>query len=132
MSVRHSNLLEKGDKFVESHLVIDCGGGTVDMAYHESTLKGWFTTWYSVRDINLPSGGPWGGTYDDDRFKELLEEVFGKECIKQLSPDTMIKALDAFESAKTINVKDKKIIVQLPFELRPMLKICLTSQSTKL
>ena len=118
MSVRHSTLLGKGGKSVESYLVIDCGGGTIDMAYHESTLKGWFTTSYNISDVSRPSGGPWGGAYIDDHFKELLGEVFGKECIKHLSPATMAKVMEAFEAAKTLNKDNKKIIVQLPYEFK--------------
>ena len=45
------------------------------MAYHESTLKGWFTTSYNIREVSRPSGGPWGGAYIDDHYKELLGKV---------------------------------------------------------
>ena len=57
--------------------VVDCGGGTVDIAYHGiGNLKdGRFV----VNELAPPSGGPYGGMSVDEGFEKLLEPVFGNQ-----------------------------------------------------
>ena len=57
--------------------VVDCGGGTIDIAYHgvESHDAGTLV----VNELAPPSGGPYGGTCVDEAFEKLLEPVFGKQ-----------------------------------------------------
>lgn len=57
--------------------VVDCGGGTIDIAYHgvENREGGEFL----VNELAPPSGGPYGGTLVDEAFEELLEPIFGKQ-----------------------------------------------------
>ncbi|KAI8510870.1 hypothetical protein Bbelb_117860 [Branchiostoma belcheri] len=40
----------------ERYMVVDCGGGTVDVTVHEIRHDG------SMRELHRPTGGPWGGT----------------------------------------------------------------------
>ena len=57
--------------------VVDCGGGTVDIAYHgiEHREEGHFV----VNELALPSGGPYGGMCVDEGFEALLEKVLGNK-----------------------------------------------------
>ena len=57
--------------------VVDCGGGTVDIAYHgiENCADGKFF----VKELAPPSGGPYGGMRVDEGFEKLLDPVFGEQ-----------------------------------------------------
>ena len=59
------------------YAVVDCGGGTVDIAYHgiENCADGTFL----VKELAPPSGGPYGGMLVDEGFQKLLEPVFGEQ-----------------------------------------------------
>ncbi|KAK3108409.1 hypothetical protein FSP39_007406 [Pinctada imbricata] len=50
------------------YMVIDAGGGTIDIAVHE--MKG-----DRIREIYMASGGNWGGTDVDEAFREFLVEL---------------------------------------------------------
>ena len=74
----HSNL-KKGDKF----MVLDCGGGTVDITMHqveekEPTLK--------LKEIAPPSGGPFGSTYVDLEFEKFLKDLVGDNAFGRFKP----------------------------------------------
>ena len=59
-----------------TYAVVDCGGGTVDIAYHSLDEREDHT--YLLRELAPPSGGPYGGTLVDRAFEELLEKIFGR------------------------------------------------------
>eukprot|EP01084_Bolivina_argentea_P021873 40658_1 len=61
--------LETGDKYI----LIDAGGGTVDIACHEIIGE------FGVNEIYHPSGGKWGSIYIDDEFAKLLNTIFSTE-----------------------------------------------------
>ena len=69
--------------------VVDCGGGTVDIAYHsvQNREEGRFV----VNELAPPSGGPYGGTCVDDAFEKLLEPVFGKQLHQPFFEQLKIK-----------------------------------------
>ncbi|XP_033725297.1 heat shock 70 kDa protein 12A-like [Pecten maximus] len=60
-----------------SYMIIDLGGGTVDMAVHEVSKDG------RLIEIWKASGGPWGGTSVDKTFYDFVVKMFGKEFIEQ-------------------------------------------------
>eukprot|EP01083_Nonionella_stella_P289248 984362_1 len=69
--VESSDGFQVGDKYV----LIDAGGGTVDIACHQILDNG------SVEEIVYPTGDKWGSCYIDDLYIKLLEEIFSKEWI---------------------------------------------------
>ncbi|XP_070579297.1 heat shock 70 kDa protein 12A-like [Ptychodera flava] len=59
-----------------SYLVLDCGGGTIDMTVHR------ITSINTIEELYKASGGPWGGTKVDEKFEDLMKEIFGKDAIR--------------------------------------------------
>ncbi|XP_052241808.1 heat shock 70 kDa protein 12A-like isoform X4 [Dreissena polymorpha] len=58
------------------YLVLDAGGGTIDITVHETLPDG------TVKEVYKANGGPWGGTTVDKAFVSFLEEVTGPEVMK--------------------------------------------------
>lgn len=68
-------LLGPGSRF----MVLDCGGGTVDITVHEVlTVQP-----LALKAIAVPSGGNWGGDYVNIEFKKFLKELLGPELFKE-------------------------------------------------
>ena len=63
---------QSGDRYI----LIDAGGGTVDVACHQVKRE------FEMEEIYYPTGGPWGGDFIDNYFDELLDEIFGKGAIE--------------------------------------------------
>lgn len=70
------------------YLVLDAGGGTVDITIHEIQKDG------RIRELELASGGPWGGTYVDKAFYKVLSEILGS---KEFETYKREHALDVME-----------------------------------
>ncbi|WAR26707.1 HS12A-like protein [Mya arenaria] len=58
-------------------LVVDAGGGTVDIAVQELAENG------SLKNIFKASGGDWGGTKVDEAYLRFLEDIIGKDSIDE-------------------------------------------------
>eukprot|EP01083_Nonionella_stella_P078673 215404_1 len=88
-----TTLLCKGEKYI----LIDAGGGTVDIACHEVVGA------FGVREILPPSGGPWGSCKIDDQYKQALNQIFGKELMSEFKtkyPNIYMRAIHNFQGAK--------------------------------
>ena len=68
----------KGRKYI----LIDAGGGTVDIACHE------FMDNFGVKELYYPTGGPWGDMYVDESFENILRHLIGQIYIIQNDIDT--------------------------------------------
>jgi len=66
---------EKSFQPGERYILIDAGGGTVDIACHQVKAP------FEMEEIYHPTGGPWGSDYIDDEFDKLLDEVFGQGAV---------------------------------------------------
>jgi len=91
----------KGEKYI----LIDAGGGTCDVACHE--ILGDF----AVQEIVHPTGGPWGSTYIDDYFIQLLHLIFNKQWVdefKKEDPAAYTELIDNFRVAKQEFWKEEK------------------------
>ncbi|XP_033750962.1 heat shock 70 kDa protein 12B-like [Pecten maximus] len=60
------------------YMILDMGGGTVDIAVHEVSDDGTLT------EIIPSSGGDWGGTNVDGAFYDFIDAKIGKEDAKKL------------------------------------------------
>ena len=56
-------------------MILDCGGGTVDIVIHRMLADG------EQQSIMAPRGGPWGSTFIDKAFVAELASVFGADLI---------------------------------------------------
>eukprot|EP01083_Nonionella_stella_P278113 945653_1 len=75
-SYHNHTTFKKGKKYV----LVDAGGGTVDIACHEILGQ---DGEYGVKEVLAPSGGPWGSMFIDDQFEALLKEIFDIKWIRE-------------------------------------------------
>ena len=92
--------------------VVDCGGGTVDIAYHGLDKREDGSS--VVKELAPPSGGAYGGMHVDEEFEKLLEPVFGErleqpffEQLKLKYPATWLNLQKQLDERKTA-VDNKK------------------------
>ncbi|XP_056006367.1 heat shock 70 kDa protein 12A-like [Ostrea edulis] len=86
-------MFDTGSKF----MVVDCGGGTVDVTAYEVKDSN------SLREIHCASGNDVGGTNVDRLFFDLIQDIFGKKavkCFKDKSPSDYLELLRSFETKK--------------------------------
>ncbi|XP_052761126.1 heat shock 70 kDa protein 12A-like [Mya arenaria] len=83
------------------YLVLDAGGGTVDITVHEITQEG------KLKELLQASGGAWGGTKVDDAFLELFNKIAGVNIIERLKSENME---DYLELIRNFEVKKRDII----------------------
>ncbi|XP_061192455.1 heat shock 70 kDa protein 12B-like isoform X2 [Saccostrea echinata] len=100
---------ERGKKF----MVIDLGGGTVDIALQETTEDGKMKTIYKV------CGGKWGGTNVDECFLHFINNLLGPEVIKSLKHECRSEYLEflrTFEFKKrTMDVDSSvRVVLKVP------------------
>lgn len=93
--VEGGGLMEPGCRFV----VVDCGGGTVDLTAYENDVDG------RMVEISLPNGGPYGSEEINRAFRdEFLLDRFGKmEILQELAdqhPEALLDLTEAWERAK--------------------------------
>ena len=83
------------------YIIIDCGGGTIDICIHE-VVEG-INDQYTIREKSIPSGGDWGGINVDKNFITFLEKLFSTQCINKIKAEEMFgwhRLMDAFQDIK--------------------------------
>ncbi|XP_053373617.1 heat shock 70 kDa protein 12A-like [Mercenaria mercenaria] len=83
-------------------MVIDLGGGTVDITVHKVQNDG------KLHEVYPPSGGPWGGTLVDDHIYEFLENLFGRKVLEKLKTESTTETLDMH---RTLELKKRQFRV---------------------
>ena len=58
-----------------SYLVVDCGGGTVDIAAHKMKIDG--KGEITIEELAPPNGGNCGGFAVNEEFELMLQDIFG-------------------------------------------------------
>ncbi|XP_061173409.1 heat shock 70 kDa protein 12A-like [Saccostrea echinata] len=102
--------LNPGQKF----MVLDLGGGTVDVTLQEVLSDG------SLKQLHAPSGGDWGGVGIDDAFYSLVEKLVGKDIFEEFKHQHMfewMKFQQDFEQEKRTMTPDTSLMIQLPSHL---------------
>ncbi|XP_060600608.1 uncharacterized protein LOC132754036 [Ruditapes philippinarum] len=84
---RHQNISagnkETGDKDISCfkegtrYMVIDAGGGTVDITIHEVCENG------KIKEVHAACGGDWGGTSVDKEFEAVILELVGTQLFQR-------------------------------------------------
>jgi molecular chaperone DnaK (HSP70) len=82
------------------YVVVDCGGGTIDVTIHEINESD--STGY-LKELYKASGGPFGSMIVDLEFEKLLKNIFSKEFIEEFIetfPASYNSLMSTFESKK--------------------------------
>ncbi|XP_060600928.1 heat shock 70 kDa protein 12A-like [Ruditapes philippinarum] len=90
-------IFDPGSQFI----VLDLGGGTVDITVHEVQSDG------TLKELHPPSGGPWGGTVVDKGIHKFLDELFGKDVMAEFKEESEYK-VDDLDLQRTIELKKRK------------------------
>ncbi|XP_040034404.1 heat shock 70 kDa protein 12A isoform X3 [Gasterosteus aculeatus] len=103
--------MTQGDRYV----VVDCGGGTVDLTVHQIRLPEGH-----LKELYKASGGPYGSLGIDYAFEKLLCKIFGQDFIDQFKikrPAAWVDLMIAFESRKRAAAPDRTnpLNINLPF-----------------
>lgn len=111
------------------YMVLDLGGGTVDVVVHDVLEDG------GLAEVYKASGGDWGGTMVDREFERYIQNIFNSEtCLKELwslSPRDAYDLEREFEMQKRqISNKAADIRLKLPARLKQVGNIPLTSSIT--
>ncbi|XP_062620792.1 heat shock 70 kDa protein 12A-like isoform X1 [Saccostrea cucullata] len=97
-----------------TYLVVDMGGGTVDITLHQVLEGG------GLRELHKASGGDYGGNQVNKRFIKFIEELFGQsviELIKQQHPSDWVEILTNFEHKKRTTMKSndqERVVIRFP------------------
>lgn len=101
-------------KIGTKYMIVDLGGGTVDITVHEKLAGG------GLKEISRATGGDCGGTSIDADFIQLLAKIFGAPLIhtmKQEEPEAYLDLLREFETVKRTITPSKvgKINMTIPY-----------------
>lgn len=105
----------KGSKY----LVLDCGGGTVDITVHEVQVD------LTLKELYKASGGAWGGTQVDEAYKQMLIKIVGAPIINKFAEEHTADHVDMyreFETKKRAITGDTKgkVTIKIPISLVEM------------
>eukprot|EP00903_Cladosiphon_okamuranus_P013449 g12525.t2 len=98
------HLAREGNKI----MILDCGGGTVDITTHEVLSLNPMR----LKELLPPTGGAWGSTCIDDAFIEWCEGFLGEKLFAQARRTTTFsKLLMQWEEGKTMfgGGKDERV-----------------------
>ncbi|XP_052793952.1 heat shock 70 kDa protein 12A-like [Mya arenaria] len=103
-------------KAKQKYLVLDAGGGTIDITVHEVLQS------MEVKELYKASGGAWGGTKVDEAFKGFINDIAGFDAMADLKRkhlDDYIELFRRFENKKrSISPDiDSKTVIPLPQSL---------------
>ena len=123
------DFLHSEECFIEfCYLVVDCGGGTVDIAAHKITKQHGNIV---INDIAPPHGGKCGGFAVNDQFEKLLFDILkiSPEKFKQLKINCAVQwstlMNENFEKSKiTLDPKDElsAITLEVPSKIYKEIK----------
>ena len=100
---------------ITQYVVVDCGGGTVDLTVHELDV-----TQGTLKELHKGTGGPCGATGVDTEFEKLLKRIFDADFIEKFKikrPAAWIDLMISFEAKKRTARPDNKspLNISLPF-----------------
>uniref|UniRef100_A0A3B5QKC4 Heat shock 70 kDa protein 12A-like n=1 Tax=Xiphophorus maculatus TaxID=8083 RepID=A0A3B5QKC4_XIPMA len=98
------------------YIVVDCGGGTIDITVHEVLDGG------ALKERHKVSGNDLGGQTVDRKFKQFLREIFPEgvwDQFEQNSPSAAQKIMYEFTYLKQV---DKDVQISCPFTLGSLIK----------
>ncbi|KAI2654284.1 Heat shock 70 kDa protein 12A [Labeo rohita] len=109
--------LAEGDRYV----VVDCGGGTVDLTVHQIRMPEGH-----LKELYKASGGPYGSIGIDYEFEKLLCKIFGQDFIDQFKikrPAAWVDLMIAFESRFDFLLYSRKLVTVVSPADSPPLRV---------
>nr|XP_022295601.1 heat shock 70 kDa protein 12A-like isoform X2 [Crassostrea virginica] len=100
------------------YMVVDLGGGTVDITVHKSTED------QNLEEVMSATGGPFGGTTVDTAFEKLLEIIGSKDILstfKKLYMEDYLLMSNEFE-AKKRDDGDHTVRITIPLVFETLIK----------
>ncbi|KAL3878917.1 hypothetical protein ACJMK2_031243 [Sinanodonta woodiana] len=82
------------------YIVVDAGGGTVDITIHEILEDG------NVKELYKATGGAWGGQEVDEAFNQFLIKIFGAPVLRKFKVEAMEDYLGLF---REFELKKRKV-----------------------
>ncbi|WAQ99491.1 HS12A-like protein [Mya arenaria] len=107
---------------VESqYMILDCGGGTVDVTVHEVLSNG------RLKELYAATGGKWGGMVVDKKFLSFIAELVGDQVFESFvkdNKDDYFDLLDDFETKKRVAgpSSSSTITIKIPTTLQEQLR----------
>ncbi|XP_060584105.1 heat shock 70 kDa protein 12B-like [Ruditapes philippinarum] len=97
-------------------MVLDAGGGTIDITVHEVQESN------TLREVRAANGGAWGGTLVNKAFEEFLREIVGDLVIESFkmkdTEDWLYMSLQFEAKKRQIEIKSPRYITfRLPLSL---------------
>lgn len=62
-------------------MVLDCGGGTIDITTHHVKSS----SPLALEELHEPTGGPWGSTMVDAKFKDFIKVIGSQARISRVA-----------------------------------------------
>ncbi|XP_045204106.2 heat shock 70 kDa protein 12A-like [Mercenaria mercenaria] len=98
------------------YLVLDAGGGTVDITVHEVMEDG------KLKELHKASGGAWGGTKVDEAFRQFIIKLVGGPVVKKFQDKHMEDYLEIFRDFEIKKrdigpTRNGKITIRMPISL---------------
>lgn len=109
----HQNTFQKFVKKGNKYMVVDLGGGTVDITVHKQADDG------TLEELIPATGGPTGGVTVDKEFEKFLEKIGGSGILKsfaEISMEDHLTMLREFEIKKREDPKSK-VHIKIPLKL---------------
>ncbi|KAL3879590.1 hypothetical protein ACJMK2_031879 [Sinanodonta woodiana] len=99
------------------YMVLDAGGGTIDITVHEVLSDG------QLKECHKASGGAWGGTQVDEAYRQFLISLVGNPVFRRFQVENKEDYLDMFRDFETKKReiapdKDTKVTIRLPSSLK--------------
>ncbi|OWF41867.1 Heat shock 70 kDa protein 12B [Mizuhopecten yessoensis] len=99
-----------------SYMVLDLGGGTVDVTVHQVTGDD------TLKELFKASGGAWGGTRVDQAFQALLKNVVTETCFDAFCRDNRPDLLDferelELRKRTVVDSARKPVVMKVPIAL---------------
>ncbi|KAL3847873.1 hypothetical protein ACJMK2_018764 [Sinanodonta woodiana] len=103
------------------YIVIDAGGGTVDITIHEIMEDD------KIKELHKATGGAWGGQEVEEAFKRFLIKIFGNHVLQKFKRDAMEDYIDLFRDFEVKKRKIKpdgkeKVVIIIPAKLKEILE----------
>eukprot|EP00477_Mikrocytos_mackini_P003345 GAHX01004243.1.p1 GENE.GAHX01004243.1~~GAHX01004243.1.p1 ORF type:complete len:607 (-),score=102.75 GAHX01004243.1:180-2000(-) len=96
----------------QRYLVLDSGGGTIDMTVHEVKSGG------KLHELSRASGGDWGGVMVDRNFKQMLVDIVGEDFMKEYCHSNTADYIDLFRDFE-IKKREKSETEKVTLKISP-------------